>query len=56
VGFRKTSKALSVRPLSQEEARELGAPRIGDIRDGLVWDGQEWIPVEEWEPTQEPDE
>ena len=53
--FRKTGVAPVV-VLPEGEARELVAPQIGEMREGLVWDGERWIPAEEWEPTQDPQE
>ena len=44
MAFRKTS--VAVEPPTPVV---LPAPTVGEIRDdGMVWDGEKWIPEDEW--------
>jgi hypothetical protein len=47
MAFKKTS--ISVTPPKQVD---LPLPQIGEEKDGLVWDGEQWIPKAEWEAAQ----
>ena len=44
MAFMKTSIAFQKPRFAQAEA-----PTKGEKRDGLVWDGEQWIPEKDWE-------
>lgn len=53
MGFRKTGIAISTRVLDREETRAYVPdghppmnPEVGDVWEGLVWDGGAWVKPE----------
>lgn len=65
MGFRKTSIALDTRVVSPEEAKETFPgmsqlpgdqppldPQVGDVWQGMIWDGGAWVTRAVWNKTQ----
>jgi hypothetical protein len=48
MGFRKTSIALST------EQVDSPLPRIGEEKEGQVWDGDKWVSKSDWEASVAP--
>lgn len=59
MGFRKTGLAVQTCVVSKEEARELTQnppppnPEVGDVWEGMVWDGGAWVTQEAWTRLQQ---
>ena len=60
MGFRKTSIGINTRVLSDREVRADFTPRgqppmdpeIGDMWEGMVWDGGAWVSQASWRTQQ----
>jgi len=60
MAFNKTGIAVDTRILSDREARDLTQPRsnpppnpeVGDMWEGMVWDGGAWVTLESWQARQ----
>lgn len=49
---------ISVTPPVEVDPKSImdtAPPKVGDERDGMVWDGEEWIPKDQWEATSGPE-
>jgi len=56
MAFTKTSVGITTPVSVDEPFARTGEqdPRIGDERDGMVWNGNEWVTQAEWEAERTP--
>ena len=58
MAFTKTSIGISTRVLDSKESRELTRntppldPEVGDMWEGMVWDGGAWVTQASWRAQQ----
>lgn len=52
MGFTKTSVGLTAPTSVTPGTPTDPLPRIGEEKDGQVWDGEKWVSKEQWEDDQ----
>ena len=50
MGFVKTSVSVTPPEVMPSPPSPPSPPEVGEVRDGLMWDGDKWVPVPEDQP------